>query len=85
MSRSIVFTIGYADGHMTYQTDAAGRLGAVLPVSWHGGNDFSAPNGGSDTADIAFQLAPSGQAAAFIWRGPAGEFRLRRLEGGAAG
>ncbi len=78
MSRSIVMVIGYADGHLTYQAEARGKPGPVLPVAWHGGADFSAPNGGGDSAELTFQLDDAGPAPAFIWRGPVGEFRLRR-------
>ena len=78
MSRSIVMVIGYADGHMTYQAEARGTPGPALPVAWHGGADFSALNGGGDPADVTFQLDAAGRASALTWRGPAGEFVLRR-------
>ena len=81
MSRSVVMVIGYADGHLTYLVEARGTPGPALPVIWHGGADFSAPNGGGDQADITFQLDPVGQASAFTWRGPAGEFLVRREPG----
>jgi CubicO group peptidase (beta-lactamase class C family) len=82
MSRSIVMLIGYADGHLTYQAEARGQGGPVLPVAWHGDDDFSAANGGGDRADITFERDAAGAATAFVWRGPAGEFLLRRAASG---
>jgi CubicO group peptidase (beta-lactamase class C family) len=78
MSPNIFVVLAYADGHLTCRTEAKGRLGATMPVAWHGGADFSAANGG-EGADITFQLDPSGRASALTWRGPAGEFLLRRV------
>ncbi|HEY2750809.1 serine hydrolase domain-containing protein [Phenylobacterium sp.] len=78
LSRSIFMTIGYNADHMTLLVEARGMAGPPLPIASHGGNDFSAPNGGGDVGDMTFQLGASGRASGFIWRGPAGEFRLGR-------
>jgi serine-type D-Ala-D-Ala carboxypeptidase/endopeptidase len=80
LSRSLFMTLGYDAGHLTVMVEATGRKGAPQPVAWHGENDFTAPNGGGDTAQMTFQMAPSNQASAFTWRGPAGEFLLRRVK-----
>lgn len=78
LSRSIVNVVGYEDGHLTYRAEVRGTLGPALPMTWHGGADFSAPNAGGDLADITFQRDAAGQVFAFTWRGPGGEYVLSR-------
>jgi CubicO group peptidase (beta-lactamase class C family) len=77
LTRSVTMTVGYADGRLTLQSEARGVKGPVQPAAWHGGGDFSADNGGGDRVDLAFQPGPGG-APAITWRGPGGEFVLRR-------
>jgi len=80
LSPSIFMILGYADGHLTVQAEARGKAGQATPAAWHGGGDFSTSNAGGQAAEMALQLDPAGQAKAFTWRGPAGEFLLRRVD-----
>ena len=82
MSRSVVIVVSYADGHLTAHTEAQGHVGPDQPLAWHGGADFTAPNGAGDEVSLAFQRDGASPAKALSWRGPVGEYILARDSGG---
>lgn len=77
-SRSITTVIGYDSGHLTLQSIAADKSGAVVPLAFHGDGAFSAAMG---DADLAFQVDAAGRGAVLVFRGAAGEFRAARVGG----
>lgn len=77
-SRSITTVVGYDAGHLTFQSIAADKAGAVVPLTFHGDGAFSATVG---DADLAFQLDSAGRGAVLVFRGAAGEFRAARVGG----